>query len=211
MKKLMLWLAMLVFVMPVSAAPKEDMQYETLGNPQPTQAADKIEVVELFWYGCPHCFQLEPVVAKWLETKPADVDFIRIPAVLGPSWELLARGYYTAELLGVLDKIHNPLFEYIHVQRKRITSVGQLKDFFKKAGISEKDFEATFGSFAVITKTNRAKQAHIRYGISGVPAVIVNGKYRTTANLAGGNQKLITVVDELIQQERSNKAATASK
>jgi thiol:disulfide interchange protein DsbA len=188
------------------AGPKmeEGKEYVKLAQPQPVSSGDKIEVIEFFWYGCPHCYHLEPEVSAWLKNKPDDVEFIRIPAVLGPSWELLARGYYTAEVLGVLDKIHAPLFEYLHKERKRIKSVDDLRAFFVKQGVSAEDFDNTYHSFAVVTKTNRANQADERYGVEGVPSLIVGGEYRTSMSMAGsGGVTPMEVVDYLIEQERS--------
>ena len=199
------WFTLLVLVvlMPVAHAGfEEGVNYQRIANEQPTATADKIEVLELFWYGCPHCYQLEPEVEVWLKSKPDDVEFVRIPAVLGPSWELLARGYYTADLLNATDKIHRPLFELLHKERKRIRNADELKAFFVEQGVSAEDFDNTFSSFAAITKTNRAKQAHDMYGISGVPALVVNGKYLVTAKLAGGNKQMLEVVDYLVGQER---------
>jgi thiol:disulfide interchange protein DsbA len=197
----------------VHAGFEEGVKYKRIVNPQPTLTEDKIEVLELFWYGCPHCYQIEPEVEVWLKSKPDDVEFVRMPAVLGPSWELLARGYYTAELLGATDKIHKPLFERLHKARKRIRNADELKAFFVEQGVSAEDFDNTFSSFAVITKTNRAKQARDMYGISGVPALVVNGKYLVTAELAGGNKQMLDVVDYLVEQERgasSTEAAAAA-
>ena len=206
-------LLFLVLMMPlVHAGFEEGVKYKRIANPQPTSAKDKIEVLELFWYGCPHCYQIEPVVEGWLKSKPDDVEFVRMPAVLGPSWELLARAYYTADLLEATDKIHKPLFERLHKARKRIANADELKAFFVEQGVSAEDFDNTFSSFAVITKTNRAKQARNMYGITGVPAIVVNGKYIVTAELAGGNKQMLDVVDYLVEQERgvgSNEAAAA--
>jgi len=204
-------LLLLVLMMPLAHAGfEEGVKFKRIANPQPTSTADKIEVLELFWYGCPHCYTLEPEIDTWLKNKPKDVEFVRTPAVLGPSWELLARGYYTAELLGATDKIHKPLFERLHKERKRIRNADELKDFFVAHGVSAEDFDNTFSSFAVITKTNRAKQAHDRYGITGVPALVVNGKYLVTAELAGGNKQALEVVDFLVQQERGTGADDAA-
>ena len=93
---------------------KEGEQYKALAQPQATASADKIEVVELFWYGCPHCYRLEPVIGNWLKNKPDDVEFVRMPAIVGPPWELLAKAYYTAVFLGVMDTMHYALFDAIH-------------------------------------------------------------------------------------------------
>ncbi len=181
---------------------KEGVEYQALAVPQPTNDPGRIEVLELFWYGCPHCYHLEPEISDWLKHKPDDVVFVRMPAVLGPSWELHARAFYTAELLGVIDKIHGPLFERLHKERKPVRNTGDLKELFKAQGVSEADFDKTYNSFAVITKTNRAKQVRELYGLTGVPTLVVNGKYRVTAKLAGGNKQMLQVVDFLVDQER---------
>jgi thiol:disulfide interchange protein DsbA len=210
MKKLFALMALLVLASPSFADFRQGKEYDMTPAPQPTSSGDKIEVLELFWYGCPHCYHLEPELETWLANKPDDVAFVRVPAVLGPRWELLARAYYTADLLGVLDKIHEPLFEHIHKYHRRITNEAQLKAFFVQQGVSEADFDKTFKSFAVITKTNRAKEARNLYGITGVPTMVVNGKYRTSASMAGGNTKMLKVVDFLVEKEREAAAGQAA-
>lgn len=181
---------------------EEGKQYERLSTVQPTSAPDKIEVVELFWYGCPHCYRLEPHIEQWLESKPDDVEFVRLPAVLSPRWELLARAWYTAELLGVTGQIHKPLFQAIHEQRKRINTVDELKAFFVEQGVTAEDFDKTFHSFGVAAKLNRAREMTQRYRVRGVPALIINGKYRTSASEAGSHAAMIEVTNHLIEQER---------
>jgi thiol:disulfide interchange protein DsbA len=208
MKKLTSWLLAVLFSLPTLTAVAagdymEGAEYLRLVKPQPTAAADKVEVVELFWYGCPHCFYLEPHLDKWLENKPDDVEFVRLPAVLGKSWELLGKAYFTAELLGVVDKIHQPLFEAIHVKNQKFRDVAALEDFFVSHGVAGKDFKNTFHSFAVAVKINNAKLMTRRYAISGVPTLIVNGKFSTGASIAGSNEDVIKVLDFLIKQERA--------
>lgn len=202
----MIWSLVFALLVPLSAAAKDfqaGKEYVALAKPQPVNTADKIEVIEFFWYGCPHCYHLEPALTAWLKVKPKDVEFIRIPAVLGPSWELLARGFYTAEVLGVADKIHAPLFDYLHKARKRIRTPDDLKAFFVLQGVSEADFDKTYKSFAVVTKTNHAKQATQRYGLNSVPTLVVAGKYRTGPSMAGSNKAMLDVVNFLIEKERS--------
>ncbi len=206
MKKLFTLLVLLVLAPPSFAAFEEGVQYQKIATPQPTTSDDKIEVLEMFWYGCPHCYHLEPILNAWRKHLPEDVAFVRIPAVLGPSWELLARAYYTAQALGVLDKIHEPLFDHIHKERKAIRNVADLKAFFEQQGVSGEDFDKTYKSFAVVMDTNRAREAHERYGVTGVPTLIVDGKYRTSASLAGGNEKMLEVVDYLVAKERKARA-----
>jgi len=214
MKKILMSLALSLLIPFVHADIEEGAQYQAVKNAQPTVSDDKIEVLELFWYGCPHCYHLEPELENWLEDKPDDVVFIRVPAILGPSWELHARAFYTAELLGVTDKVHKPLFERFHKEKKPIRNLAQLKEVFTAQGVSAQDFDNTYKSFAVITKTNRARQAANLYGIKGVPALVVNGKYRTSATEAGGNRQMLEVVDFLVKQERAatgGKAATTAQ
>lgn len=175
--------------------------YEMVTPPQPTTTKDKVEVVELFWYGCPHCYRLEPYVKRWLKKKPANVKFVRMPGMFRPSWEIHGRAYYTAEILGVVDKVHEPMFEAIHEQKRRLNNEAAIMALFKQHGVSEKDFKRVFRSFAVETKLRRAKDMGRRYGIKGVPAIIVNGKYRTSPQEAGGNAKIFRVVNKLIKQE----------
>jgi len=189
---------------------QEGKEYLALASPQPTSAGDRIEVVELFWYGCPHCYRLEPLLAEWLTSKPDDVVFTRMPAVLGPSWELYGKAYYTAEFLGVLDKIHQALFSALHTDRKKISDEAALQDLFVAQGVSAEDFRNTFNSFAVSVKLNNAKQMTKRYAITGVPTVIINGKYSTSASQAGSNENIIKVMDFLIAQERQQDAAEAA-
>lgn len=180
----------------------EGVQYERVTPEQPTTAAPgQVEVVELFWYGCPHCYRLEPYVKRWLKKKPANVKFVRIPGMFQPSWEIGGRAYYTAEILGVVDKVHEPMFEAIHEQKRRMNTEAEIMALFKQHGVSEKDFKRVFRSFAVETKLRRARDMGNRYGARGVPTIIVNGKYRTGAQEAGGNSRVFQVVNHLVQQE----------
>jgi len=187
---------------------KEGVEYQLIEPPQPTQDPARIEVVEMFWYGCPHCYQLEPFVKEWKKTQAEDVDFVQMPAMLGPRWELLARAYYTAEILDVLDKVHTPLFETIHEKRKSFRNEADLQKFFAEYGVDEETFRNTYRSFAVVTKVNRSRQLTQRYGVTGVPAIVVNGRYRTSPGTAGSKALTFKVVDELIARERDALVST---
>lgn len=208
MKSFIATIALMLSVGFLSTAPvraetlAEDIDYVRLTAPQPTSDASKIEVVELFWYGCPHCYHLEPLMNKWESTLPEDVVLVRIPAVLNPRWDVLARAYYAAETLGVLDKIHEPLFKAIHEQKQKFDNEDALAKFFAAQGVDEKQFRESFKSFGVASKVNRARQMTQRYGITGVPALIINGKYRTSASEAGSHEGMLQVTDALIAEER---------
>jgi len=186
----------------IAAKYEEGVQYERIVPAQPTSTGDKVEVLEVFWYGCPHCFHFEPYIERWLRHMPKDAEFVRLPGVFRPSWEVHARAYYTAVLLGVLDKIHTPLFNAIHLERKRLNTEAALRDFFyEKAGVDKDTFTKTFHSFAVETRIRRAKTMANRYGISGVPTVVVNGKYRVSASTAGNNAEVLKVINYLVEKE----------
>lgn len=209
MKNWAIQLAVIALLAPALAysAPKfsEKIHYESVVPAQPTSTGKKVEVVEMFWYGCPHCNALEPYVNRWLKKMPANVEFVRMPAIFRPQWEVHARAYYTAEILGVLDKIHHKLFEAIHDQKRKVNTEEEIKKFFVEQGVSEKDFGRVFRSFAVEAKVRRAKDMSQRYGIRGVPALIVNGKYRTGSHMAGGNAKVFRVVNFLVDNESKGK------
>jgi len=190
---------------------KEGEQYKALAQPQATASADKIEVVELFWYGCPHCYRLEPVIGNWLKNKPDDVEFVRMPAIVGPPWELLAKAYYTAEFLGVMDTVHYALFDAIHKDKKKVVDEAAVQAIFEAQGVSAEDFRNTFNSFAVAVKVNNAKMMTKRYAISGVPTIIINGKYNTSGSLAGSNENILKVVDYLVEQERQSATAASTQ
>ena len=177
--------------------------FQLLQPAQPTQSGDKIEVVEIFWYGCPHCYSLEPYLDNWLKNKPADVEFRRIPGVLGRDWMAHARAYYTAEQLGILEQIHRPLFDAIHKDRQNIMNGKQLRDFFAEYGVDKDEFTRIFDSEEITGKIKEAFIAAQNYKVTGVPTIIVNGKYRTSASQAGGNKKLIEIINQLIEMERN--------
>lgn len=180
---------------------KEKIHYERVVPVQPTSTEGKIEVVEMFWYGCPHCNDLEPYVERWLKKMPKKAEFIRMPAIFNPKWEVHARAYYTAEILGALDKTHKAMFAAIHGQKRKLNTEKEIMNFFAERGVSNKDFKRVFKSFAVEAKVRRAKDMSRRYGIKGVPSLIVNGKYRTGSTLAGNNANIFKVVNHLIKQE----------
>ena len=180
---------------------QEGTHYQLLNPPQPTENSATVEVTEVFWYACPHCFHLEPALEAWLKHKPANVTFIRLPAAFSPNWELLARAYYSAEDLGVVAKIHEPLFHAIHEEHAPMNTDKDVIAFFTAHGVKEGDIRDAMASFSVATKLRRSKQMGERYGLTGVPAIIVNGKYRTDVTMAGGNAELFKVVDFLIKKE----------
>jgi thiol:disulfide interchange protein DsbA len=178
--------------------------YERLSPTQPTSSGpDQIEVTEVFWYGCPHCYTFDPYLESWKEDLPADVSFVRIPALWNELLQLHARIYYTAEALGKLDEMHAEVFREMHVNRNRLNSPEAIRDLFANFGVDAATFDKTFESFAVYTKIQRADELARRYRVSSVPTVIVNGKYTTNATMAGSYPNLIEVINELVDMERN--------
>ena len=203
--KLKLFFAQLIFFLATGFAHADDAApYDTIPA-QPTTSGNKIEVIEFFWYGCPHCFSLEPFLEKWLAKKPDDVAFRRIPAILGNNWVHYAKVYYAADKLGVVDKLHTSLFNAIHEQRISLDDGPKLGNFLKNLGIDKDKFFTAYQSEEIGNKIKNAYVMGQDYELTGVPTIIVNGKYRTSASQAGSNEKLIQVMDELIQKERAAK------
>ena len=196
-----------------SAAPAnwqfdEGKHYIRLVPSQPTVGgADKIEVAEFFWYGCPHCYDLEPAINRWDASKPANVRFVRIPAMWNDVLKIHARLYYTEEVLvrnGDIDDaagFRSAVFEEYHRRGNRLLNEDAISRLFERYGISADDFAKTWNSFEVSQKLRVASDLARRYSISSVPAIVVNGKYRTGASEAGSYPKMLEVIDELVARE----------
>ncbi|WP_188858215.1 thiol:disulfide interchange protein DsbA/DsbL [Marinobacterium nitratireducens] len=182
---------------------QDGKEYVTLPFPVKTVDESKIEVVEMFGYLCPHCNAFEPLVHSWSEKQADDVEFVRIPVVFGRSWEPLARAYYVADLMDVVDQTHQAVFDAIHLQKKRFTDKDDLVDFYGSLGVDSDKFAKLYDSFAVNTKLNQGESKARGYEITGVPTMVVNGKYRITASSAGGHRQMLEVVDFLVEKERA--------
>ena len=186
----------------------EGQHYQRMVPTQPTVGgADKIEVAEIFWYGCNHCYDFEPFINRWKETKPANVRFVRIPAMWNPLVKLHAQLYYAEEVLVKNGKIAEPeqfraaVFAEYHRRGNRLASIDAIQTLFEKHGVSANDFQNAWGSFEVSQKMRVGEDLGRRYAITGVPTVVVNGKYRTGAGEAGSYPKLLELIDELIVRE----------
>jgi len=195
------WFLLCLFALwPTFAAalvPVEGKDYTVLAAPT-TPAPGAVEVREFFWYGCPHCYALEPAIASWLKSKPSGVNFARIPAALNPVWESSARGYYVAEQLGVLEASHAALFEAVHVRKERLFDQSSLATFYSRYGVKPENFNGLYNSFSVGAKVAQSRNLAIRYQLSGVPAVVVAGKYLVT----GDNARVVEVVKALVAREQ---------
>jgi thiol:disulfide interchange protein DsbA len=187
---------------------KEGQHYVRMVPSQPTMGgADKIEVAEFFWYGCPHCYSFEPTINAWAADMPAGARFVRIPVVWNTVHELHARLFYTMDVLarnGALadaETFHDTVFQEIQTRGNRLTSEDSIRRLFERFGVDAGTFDNTWKSFEVDQKLRVAKDLGRRYNIQGVPAVVVNGKYRTGGQEAGSYDAVPDVIDELIVRE----------
>jgi protein dithiol oxidoreductase (disulfide-forming) len=189
--------------LPASERLKEGSTYRRVVPAQPISVAPgKVEVVEVFWYGCSHCFELDPALESWRKKgKPAYVEFTRVPGMWNDTLRMHARLFYATEALGKLEELHSAIFREIHVNKNPLTTVEQMKGFFKQHGVNPEEFQKVFSSFGVESKLQRADFLNRRYAISQVPVVIVNGKYVTDPGMAGGERELFDVIDELAAHE----------
>ncbi len=176
------------------------VHYFELSEPQPVQTGDKIEVLELFWYGCPHCYDLEPVMEKWLKNKPKNVGYVRLPAVLRDSWAFHAQVFYTFEALDLLGTLHQAFFDEIHKRKNRVRNLAELTPFLETHGVAKQTFLDAFNSFAVDSKMRHASMMSRRYQATGVPTIVVAGKYRLTVSSAGGHSQLLELVNFLVSK-----------
>ena len=211
MKALVASLALLTFACSADDADsryKEGKEYKLVKKVAKPEDPKRVKVEEFFWYGCQHCYHFEPVVKAWVASKkPADVDFIRMPASLGrPEGKLHQQAFYTAEVLNVSDKIHTPLFEGIHEKRLNLFTAENLKAFFNlQSGVLPEVFDSTFNGFAVNSRVGKAEQLARDYQVYSVPTVVVGGKYQTNSTMAGDFPKTMEVVGFLIDKVRKER------
>ena len=184
---------------------EEGKQFIRLKNPQPTETGAKIEVIEFFSYGCPHCAHLEPELQRWFKNMPPDVQFRRVPVLFQPAWELLARDYYTLDGLGVEQKLSPDMFKAIHDQNVNLSKANVFFEWAGKQGLDPKKVEEMYNSFAIVSKVNRAKQLAAAYKVEGVPYVVVDGKFATGSDKIGGHPNMPAAIDSLVAKARAER------
>jgi protein dithiol oxidoreductase (disulfide-forming) len=202
LKQGLLFCFLSLFAVACSADYTLGKNYREVPDPQQPDNPKRITVEEFFWYGCPHCYALEPTINKWLEHKPADVDFVRVPNTLGrPIGELHERAFYIAKALGIVDKTHEPLFDAIHKQGQPMSTLESIRDFYiQTAGIKQQDFDGIAHSFVVDGDMRRADNLAMSYAVTGTPTVVVGGKYAIDAQ-----EDMFKVVDFVIDKVRKER------
>lgn len=197
----------LTFLSPVARALTAGQDYLVVQPPLPTRDPKRVEVLEFFWYGCPHCFALEPDLSAWVKTLPKYAYFRRVPAVFPQTahWVPMARAYYAAEILGLSDKLHADIFNAIHLSGQDLNNREVLLDFVQKMGVNRKQFAAALDSPEVKARVTKSQSLSVASGIQGVPALVVDGKYQTSITQTGTPEKLFSTLNELIALAEQNK------
>jgi protein dithiol oxidoreductase (disulfide-forming) len=202
----MVFAALAALLIATPALAQGNFQYTELKPTQPVETdGKKIEVVEFFWYGCIHCYNLEPVLETWLKKLPPDTQFRRVPAVFNQRWAHDAVIYYTLEAMGLVDKLHRPLFDAIHRDKLDTANEKALTQFLQKHGVDPKKFLETMKSFGVQSKTRRAVQLTTAYKIDGTPAMAVQGRYTVSADQGRSREGMLETVNHLVEQVRKGK------
>jgi protein dithiol oxidoreductase (disulfide-forming) len=201
MKKVVSLFAVLL-VAPLIAFGQGGFQFSELKPPQPIGEQNKIDVIEFFWYGCIHCYNLEPVLEPWIKKLPADVQFRRVPAVFNARWERDAAIFYTFESMGVLEKLHRPFFDAIHRDALRTDNDQALGQWLDKQSVDSKKFFETLKSFSVQSKTRRAVQLTSAYRVEGTPMMAVQGRYTVSADQGRSREGMLSTTSHLIERAR---------
>jgi len=186
--------------------PQAGQEYLPLEKPAPVETpAGKIEVVEFFWYNCPHCNAFEPMLAAWTQRLPKDVLFRRVPVAFNSGFAAQQRLYYALEAMGLVEKLHAKVFYAIHVERKRLEKPEAIFDWIAAQGVDKAKFMENFNSFTAASKTNRATQLMTAYKVEGVPAMGVAGRFYTDGTMAKGMEHVLQVVDYLVAEVRKGR------
>ncbi len=202
--RLLSLLALALLAGPAFAQFQLGTHYVRLPAALPVESGDKIEVREFFWYGCPHCYALEPYLERWLARRPADVAYVRTPGV-ARHWLPHARAYYTFEALGVTEKVHRPFFDAIHGGGKKLEDEASIVRFLGDYGVDAERARKVYASFGVNTQIEKAKQLNLRYAIDSVPMITVDGRYKTSVQMAGGPDQLLALIDHLVELGRQGR------
>jgi len=184
---------------------EEGFDYRILPIAQPVEAKGKVEVIEFFWYGCPHCYDFEPELSAWVKRQTRDVVFRRVPVAFRDDFLPHSQMYYALESMGKADALNEKVMYAIHKENKRLLTEGEIADWVASQGIDRNTFLATYRSFAVVSKARAAKQQTEAYRIDGVPTVVMQGKYVTSPSIAGSKAKAIAVMDYLEEKIRKDK------
>ncbi|HEY2338133.1 MAG TPA: thiol:disulfide interchange protein DsbA/DsbL [Burkholderiales bacterium] len=204
MKRFAAFFFAVLLLAPLLALAQGKPEYTELKPPLPVDSDGRIQVLEFFWYGCIHCYNLEPTVEKWEKALPKDVEFRRVPAIFNDRWALDAQIFYSFEALSLLDKLHRPFFDAIHRDHLRTDNPQALAEWLQKQGVDPKKFNDVMKSFGVQSRTRRAAQLTAAYKIDGTPELAVQGRYTVSAEQGHTQQGMFDAVNYLVGQLRQS-------
>ena len=184
---------------------EEGFDYRILPTPQPLESKGKVEVIEFFWYGCPHCYDFEPELNAWLKRQPKDVIFRKVPVAFRDDFMPHSQLFYALEAMGKGDALNDKVMYAMHKENKRLMAENEIADWAASQGIDRNTFLATYRSFAVVSKARAARQMADAYRIDGVPTIVMQGRYVTSPSIAGTKAKAISVMEHLEQKIRKDK------
>jgi thiol:disulfide interchange protein DsbA len=185
--------------------PQLSREYIRLDPPHPVTTGDKIEIIEFFYYGCPICYELQPTLSRWLFRAPDFVAIRRVPALSSDNWENFAKLFYSLEIIGDLPRLHWPIYDNFHFDGVKLNEETVMADWVSRNGVNREKFIATYHSPEVMAKVNTAREMIKNYEVKGVPSIVVDGKYLTSARMAGGTKEMMKVVDLLVEQARKDR------
>jgi thiol:disulfide interchange protein DsbA len=195
-------LAALPWLVRAQGQPRPGVDFNALHPELPVETAGKIEVIEFFWYGCPACYKIEPLIEAWIPKLAPDTEFRRVPAVFNDRWALDAAIFYTFEAMGLVERLHRPLFDAIHRERLRTDQKGAFEQWLARHGVDARKFEETSKSFGVQSRLRRAAREAVAYRIEGTPTLAVHGRYTITVEQARTFERMIEIADHLIAATR---------
>ncbi|MDI1308917.1 MAG: thiol:disulfide interchange protein DsbA/DsbL [Methylotenera sp.] len=213
MKKLLAALMLLASFNVLAADPQLGQEFDKTAEIIKTDNPAKIEVTEIFWYGCIHCYHMDPILNAWVKKLPADVTFKRVPGLPNPSWAPMAKAFYAMEDLKLSDKLHTALFDAINKEKSLdpTNEAAAIDWMTKKSGLDKAKVEAAFKSFSMNNKLNQAANFFRATGATGVPSFIINGQFITSSTMAGGNEQALKTVDYIVGNVRASKGKTPAK
>jgi thiol:disulfide interchange protein DsbA len=185
--------------------PQLSRDYTRLDPPRPVSSGDKIEVIEFFYYGCPVCYELEPALARWYFNSPGSIALRRVPALSSDNWDNFAKLFYTLEAVGQLERLHWPVYDQFHFDGIKLNEEAVMADWASKNGVNKEKFTAAYRSPEIQTKLDEARQLVQRYDIKGVPSIVVDGKYVTSARMTGSTRDLMRVLGQLVELARKER------
>jgi thiol:disulfide interchange protein DsbA len=213
MKKMLSALMLLASFNVLAADPQIGKDFDKTLQVIPSDNPNKIEVTEVFWYGCIHCYHMDPLLNAWVKKLPADVVFKRIPGLPQPAWAPMAKAFYAMDDLKLSDKLHTALFDAINKEKvlDPTNEIAAIDWMAKKSGLDKSKVDAAFKSFSMNNKLNQAAQFFRATGATGVPSFIINGQFITSSTMAGGNEQALKTVDYIVGNIRANKTNAAKK